>query len=118
MGLDVKEVIQLAKRQFVELLPDLALDTPSQLPLRSKSTKVTKQLVERVLDQRAGAIRLEELEKDGQTWAVTLSVPNPDYKEGDILAGIRQARTLARVAKVFVIDGETGDLIALRERAA
>jgi hypothetical protein len=118
MSLDVKEVIQLAKRQFVELLPDLALASPSRLPLRSKAGEKTKRLVNTVLDQRASAIRLEELEKEGKNWAVTLSIPNPDFKDGDVLEGIRQARNLARIAKVFVIDGEDGALLALRERAA
>ena len=118
MSLEVKEVIQLAKRQFVELLPELALAPPSQLPSRSEVGKATKKLVDTVLDQRAAAIRLEELEKEGENWAITLSVPNPDFKESDLLEGIRQARSLARVAKIFVIDGEDGSLIALRERAA
>ena len=118
MGLDVKEVIQLAKRQFVELLPDLALAPPSQLPQRSKVGPKTKELVDLVLDQRAATVRLEELEKEGTNWAVTLSAPNPDFKNGDLLEGIRQARILARVAKVVVIDGEKGTLVALRERVA
>jgi hypothetical protein len=116
MALDVKEVIQLAKRQFVELLPELELAPASQLPLRSKSLKNTKKLVETDLDSRANSIRLEELEKEGKNWAVTLSVPNPDFKPGDLLEGIRRARNLARVAKIFVIDGEAGTLIALRDR--
>jgi hypothetical protein len=118
MGLDVKEIIQLAKRQFVELLPDLALAPPSQLPKRSKVLPKTKGHVDLVLDQRAETIRLEELEKEGENWAVTLSVPNPDFKDGDLLEGIRRARNLARVAKVFIIDGEKGTLVAMRERAA
>jgi len=118
MGLEVKEVIRLAKRQFVELLPDLALAPTSQLPSRGRAPEKTKKLVDLVLDQRAANIRLEELEKEGENWAVTLSVPNPNFKEGDLLEGIRQARSLARVAKVFVIDGEDGTLVALREREA
>jgi hypothetical protein len=117
MSLDVKEVIQLAKRQFVELLPDLALAPASQLPSRGKVPEKTKKLVELVLDQRAATIRLEEIEREGENWAVTLSAPNPDFKGGDLLEGIRHARTLARVAKVFVINGEDGTLVALRERA-
>lgn len=118
MSLDLKEVIQLAKRQFVELLPDLALTPPSQLPNRGKVGDKTKRLVDTVLDQRSAAIRLEELEREGKNWAITLSVPNPNFKEGDLLEGIRQARNSARVAKVIVIDGEQGTLVALRERAA
>lgn len=118
MGLEVKEIIQVAKRQFVELLPDLALAPSSQLPSGKRVGEKTKGLVNQVLDQRAAAIRLEELEKEGENWAVTLSVPNPDFKPGDLLEGIRQARSLARVAKVIIIDGKTGSFIALRERAA
>ena len=118
MSLDIKEVIQLAKRQFVELLPDLALAPPSKLPARGKVGVQTKRLVELVLDHRAANIRLEELEREGKNWVVTLSVPNPEFKPGDLLEGIRNARSLARVAKSFVIDGETGNLIALRDRAA
>lgn len=118
MSLDIKEIIQLAKRQFAELLPDLALAPSSTLPTRSNAGEKTKKLIETTLDARAASIRLEELEKEGENWVVTLSVPNPDFKAGDLLEGIRHARSLARVAKTFVIDGETGNLIALRDRAA
>lgn len=118
MSLEIKEVIQVAKRQFVELLPDLALAPPSKLPSGKTVTGNTRKLVNLVLDQRASVIRLEELEKEGENWAVTLSVPNPDFKPGDLLEGLRQARNLARVAKVVVIDGKSGSLVALRERAA
>lgn len=118
MSLEIKEVIQVAKRQFVELLPDLALAPPSRLPSGKVTGEKTKKLVNLVLDARAAAIRLEELEKEGENWAVTLSIPNPDFKPGDLLEGIRQARSLARVAKVVVIDGKSGSLVALRERAA
>jgi hypothetical protein len=118
MALEVKEIIQLAKRQFVELLPDLELASPSHLPSRSKSGEKTKKLVDIALDQRAKAVRLEELEKEGNNWAVTLSVPNPDYNSKSVLEGILTARNLARIAKVIVIDGEQGNLLAVRKRAA
>jgi hypothetical protein len=113
MSLEIKQVIQIAREQFVELLPDLAI-----APLAPRKTKTlppkVKESIDKFLQQR---VRLEELEKEGENWAVTLSVPNPDFKAGDLLEGIRQARQLARVAKVVVIDSE-GNLVALRERAA
>lgn len=118
MALEVKEVIQVAKRQFVELLPDLALAPLPAFPAKEKATPGANALAGLALDSSTTAIRLEELERDGSNWAVTLSAPNPDFKESDLLDGIRRARSLARVAKVIVIDGETGNLIALRERAA
>lgn len=109
MSLEVKEVINIARSQFRELLPDLALDVWSPPAPKKRSFSPPSSPID---------IRLEELEKEGTNWAVTLSVPNPDFKHSDLLEGIRQARNLARVAKVFVIDGESGSLIALRERAA
>ncbi|MGH9344110.1 MAG: hypothetical protein ACRD19_10150 [Terriglobia bacterium] len=118
MSLEIKEVIQIARKQFVELLPDLAIAPPSKLPAKSKITPNTNRLIDTVLEYRAKDVRLEELEKEGENWAVTLSVPNPDFKPGDLLEGIRHARQLARVAKVVVIDGKEGKLVALRERAA
>ena len=113
MSLDIKEVIQIAREQFVELLPDLEIVSPALQNSKTMGSKV-RELKDIVLQHR---IRLEELEKEGENWAVTLSVPNPDFKPGDLLEGIRQARQLARVAKVIVIDSE-GNLVALRERAA
>ena len=113
MSLDVKEVIQAARAQFKELLPDLevvylpkATLPPSSSPSLWAPTESTEN------------IRLEELEKEGENWAVTLSVPNPDYSSAALLEGIRNARIMARIAKVVVIDGKEGKLIALRERAA
>ena len=106
MSLTVKEVIQVARSHFLELLPALAIYPEPPAVKRS---------------WLESSIRLEELEREEGNWAVTLSVPNPDFKEGDLLEGIRQARRLARVAKVLIIDGETGTLVALRdiqERAA
>lgn len=104
MSLDIKEVIEIARTQFRALLPDLALDVNRPKTPSPRRRGITD-------------IRVEELEKEGENWAVTLSVPNPDFKPGDLLEGIRQARQLARVAKVVVINGE-GNLVALRERAA
>lgn len=110
MSLTVKDAIQAARTQFKELLPDLALD--------SSHKSVADSLNNPEYFSTSPEIRLEELERDGANWVVTLSAPNPDFKESDLLEGIRRARMLARVAKVIVIDGETGNLVALRERAA
>lgn len=111
MALTTKEVIQSARVQFKEFLPDLALDrSHAYVPPAPKKGILPPPRFDPT------DIRLEELEREGENWAVTLSVPNPDFKQGDLLEGIRQARSLARVAKVFVIDGVTGNLIALRDR--
>jgi hypothetical protein len=113
MSLDIKEVVQVARELFVEFLPDLEIVSPTLQTSETTGQKV-RELKSTVLKHR---VRLEELEKEGENWAVTLSVPNPDFKPGDLLEGIRQARQLARVAKVVVIDSE-GNLVALKERAA
>jgi hypothetical protein len=110
MSLEVKQVIEIAREQFIQLLPELALEI-SGLPASKKKLQPPPR-VKRV------DIRLEELEKEGGNWAVTLSVPNPDYNPSALLEGIRTARDMARIAKVIVIDGEEGKLLALRERAA
>jgi hypothetical protein len=113
MSLDIKQVVQIARELFVEFLPDLEIVSPA-LQHGKTTGPIARELKSVVLQHR---VRLEELEKEGENWAVTLSVPNPDFKSGDLLEGIRQARQLARVAKVVVIDSE-GNLVALRERAA
>jgi len=112
MSIEIKKVIQVARELFVELLPDLAIIPPDLQ--KSEITPKANELIDIALQYR---VRLEELEKEGENWAVTLSAPNPDFKSGDLMEGIRQARRLARVAKVVVIDSE-GNLVALRERAA
>jgi len=106
MSLEIKQVIEIARTQFKALLPDLALEVKQLAPKKGTLSPL-----------HVADIRVEELEKEGENWAVTLSVPNPDFKAGDLLEGIRHARELARVAKVVVIDSE-GKLVALRERAA
>ncbi len=110
MDLEVKQVIEIAREQFKQLLPDLALD--ASRPLAPKKGIPPPPRIQR------DDIRLEELEKEGENWAITLSVPNPDYNPGALLEGIRSARNLARIAKILVIDGKQGKLVALRERAA
>jgi hypothetical protein len=92
MSLDVKEVIQIAREQFRELLPELSIN--------------------------ATDVRLEEIEREGANWAVTFSVPN-NSGAGSLLSGIsRPMMALGRVAKVVVVDGTDGKLVALRQRAA
>ncbi len=92
MSLDVKEVIQIAREQFKELLPEMSID--------------------------ATDVRLEELEREGANWAVTLSVTN-NGGMGSLLSGVaRPMMALGRVAKVVVVDGTDGKLVALRQRAA
>jgi hypothetical protein len=116
MSLDIKEVIQIARAQFKSLLPELAIGaTDEPLPKDVPVGPNTRQLLE-IRDQNM--IRLEEIEREGDNWAVTFSVPNPNYNPDALLAGIRNARNLARIAKVIVVDGSEGKLLALRERAA
>ena len=93
MTLNVKEVIQIARAQFNELLPELSIE--------------------------ATDVRLEEIEREGKNWAITFSVPNPNYNAAAaLLSGIQSARYGARIAKVVVVDDSDGQLVALRERAA
>lgn len=94
MSLNVKEVIQIARAQFKELLPELSIGTTD--------------------------IRLEEIEREGDShWAVTFSVSDPNYNAAvALLSGIQNARSGARIAKVVVVDDSDGQLVALRERAA
>jgi hypothetical protein len=92
MSLEIKEVIQVARAQFKELLPELSIDSTD--------------------------VRLEEIEREGENWAVTLSVPNT-RDEPSLLGGVlRGSLLLGRVAKVIVVNGADGKFIALRQRAA
>jgi hypothetical protein len=116
MSLEIKQVIQIARAQFKELLPELALvATDGAVPEGGPVGPVTRKLLE-IRDQQT--IRLEEIEKEGENWAVTFSVPNPSFNPDALLEGIRSARNLARIGKVVVVDGSEGKLVALRERAA
>ncbi len=98
MSLDVKEAIVAAREHFLHLLPEIV-----------KSGEV-----------REGEARLEEIEKEGNNWAVTLSVP---YKEtsGNIYIkhlGGGSSFGYNRIAKIVVVDGSNGKFIALKQRAA
>jgi hypothetical protein len=117
MSLDIREVIQVARAQFKELLPDLAIwpiEAVQGMGGIGTETEPTTPFVKKDAD----IIRLEEIEREGENWAITFSVPNPSYSPDALLAGIRSARNLARIAKVIVVDGSEGKLVALRERAA
>jgi len=92
MSLGIKEVIHIARAQFKELLPELALESAD--------------------------VRLEEIQREGANWAVTFSVPNPSSSNADLLLGIRNARAMARIGKTIVVDGSDGELVALRQLAA
>jgi hypothetical protein len=98
MSLDIKEVIQIARAQFKELAPELPIE-PQDL-------------------------RLEEIEREGSNLALTFSVPNPNYRSefpfGPSAAGMggHGASSAIRIAKVVVVDGENGQFVALRQRAA
>ena len=92
MSLDIRQVVQVARAQFNELLSDLSIDTTD--------------------------IRLEEIEREGDNWAVTFSVPDK-HNERSILGGIGfPTMALGRVAKVIVVSGTDGKFVALRQRAA
>ena len=92
MSLDIKEVIQVARAQFKELLPELSIE--------------------------ATDVRLEEIEREGENWAITFSVPNTKFSSAAALMSGRSALYGARIAKVVVVEGSGGQFLALRERAA
>jgi hypothetical protein len=95
MSMDIKEVIRVARAQFKELAPEFSID--------------------------ATDLRLEEIEREGDNWALTFSVPNPSASGYTIAASILgggSALNGARIAKVVVVDGSKGQFLALRERAA
>jgi hypothetical protein len=92
MSLNIKEVIQIARAQFKELLPELAMESAD--------------------------VRLEEIQREGENWAITFSVPNPSRSTDELLLGLRNAMRMARIAKVIVVDGSDGQLVALRQLAA
>ena len=54
--------------------------------------------------------RLEEIERHGDDWAITFSV------SGSTFAG--SPFGMGRLGKVIVVDGMTGEFVALKQRAA
>jgi hypothetical protein len=117
MSLDIKEVIQVARAQFKELLPDLAIWPMVAAQSMGGDAREAEPSIP-FCKKDADIIRLEEIERDGDNWAITFSVANPSYNPNSLLGGIRNARNQARIAKIIVVDGSEGKLIALRERAA
>jgi hypothetical protein len=93
MNLNAKQAIQIAREQFRELMPDLSIDTTD--------------------------VRLEEIEREGENWAITFSIPN-QRNESTLLEGLKFPHMVlgGRVARVIVVDGQDGKLVALRQRAA
>jgi hypothetical protein len=90
MALDIKQAIAAARIHFEEILPELA----------------------------SGAdVRVEEIEREGSNWAITLSVPPPD-NSNSMAALFSKGPFGYRSAKVIVVDGDQGNFIALRQRAA
>jgi hypothetical protein len=118
MSLEIKQVIQIARAQFKELLPELSIFATDVIAPKKKGVAAALSGLSNSPSQNKDDIRLEEIEREGENWAVTFSVPNPSYSPDALLAGIRSARNLARIAKVVVVDGSEGKLVALRERAA
>jgi hypothetical protein len=116
MSLEIKKVIQIARAQFKELLPELALWPAGPAQGMGGESHAEPHLPFHERD--AEVIRLEEIEREGKNWAVTFSVPNPRYSPDALLEGIRNARHLARIAKVVVVDDSDGKLVALRDKAA
>ncbi len=90
MSLGIKDVILAARAHFEDLLPDLA---------------------------QKQDLRLEEIEREGENWRVTFSVPASSPSGLDMLSG-RGPFGYNRIAKVVVVDGINGQFVALRQRAA
>ncbi|HEV2137083.1 MAG TPA: hypothetical protein VGR47_22885 [Terracidiphilus sp.] len=87
MSLTVKQAIQAARAHMVELMPDVA---------------------------KPDEIRLEEIERAGEDWAITFSIPG-----GSSLQGFSaNPFGLDRIAKVVIVDGTDGKFVALKQRAA
>jgi hypothetical protein len=98
MSLDVKEAIVAAREHFLHLLPEIV-----------KSGEV-----------KEGEARLEEIERDGDNWAVTLSVPYRETSSNLYVKHLGGGSSFGynRLAKIVVVDGSTGRFVALKQRAA
>ena len=91
MTLDIKEIIELARRHLIEILPEAGSGDP----------------------------RMEEIERDGANWSVTFSfLPQKRSAVGSGLIGPRSPFGVGRVAKVVVVNSVTGNFVALKQRAA
>lgn len=96
MSLDIKQAIQIGRTQLRELLPEFVNDSvnPSD-------------------------IRLEEIERDGDNWAITFSFPRPNFDQDNPVLRMSAAfeGRVQRQAKIILVDGKDGKFLALRERA-
>ena len=81
MALTVKEAIEAARAYLADLYPE-----------------------------SASSLRMEEIERQGSDWAITLSMSGPTFGAGEFGFG--------RVAKVVVVDGANGSFVSLKQRAA
>lgn len=91
MSLDIKDVISAARSHLMELLPDAEDGDP----------------------------RMEEIERQGANWAVTYSFLAPGRSSTTShLVGPRSPFGLGRIAKVIIVNGQSGDFVALKQRAA
>ena len=88
MSLDIKQAIEAARLHFLEIVPEFGIKQD---------------------------LRLEEIEREGNNWAVTFSVP---LQTGSDLFMVRSPFGYNRVAKIVVVDGTDGSFVALRQRAA
>jgi len=91
MALEITEAIETARRYLTQIVPDAALGDP----------------------------RMEEIERDDGKWVVTFSfLPSGRSAVGSNLIGPRSPFGVGRTAKVVVVNGVTGDFVALKQRAA
>jgi hypothetical protein len=91
MALDIKQAILAARVHFEEILPELA----------SRSD-----------------VRVEEIEREGPNWRITLSVPPPEGTSVTSALFTPKGLFGLRTAKVVVINGDSGEFVALRQHAA
>jgi hypothetical protein len=69
-----------------------------------------------VLDEpRREDLRLEEVEKDGQCWLITLSMPSPLHPLQSAVLQMMDA-VRRRDYKTFTVDAETGEVLSMKIR--
>lgn len=88
MSLDIKQAIEVARLHFLDVVPEFGIKPD---------------------------LRLEEIEREGNNWAVTFSAP---AGAGSDFLAARSPFGYNRVAKIVVVDGTDGSFVALRQRAA
>jgi hypothetical protein len=94
MSLVIKEIIRTARAHFIDLLPEF--------PAKSDD------------------VRLEEIEREGSNWAVTFGVPasSSNSHQEMIESQLNGPFGRRRIAKIIIVDGNSGQLVARRQRAA